>query len=59
MERAASSLLPHSLSMMLCDGVALKGCATLPEAYGEYLEDYYGRAYGQAMRQIDEEVALM
>jgi hypothetical protein len=28
MEHAGSSLLPHSLSMMLCDGVALKGCAT-------------------------------
>jgi hypothetical protein len=30
MERAASSLLPHSVSMMLCDSIALKGCATHP-----------------------------
>jgi hypothetical protein len=28
MERAGSSLLPHSVSMMLCDSIALKGCAT-------------------------------
>jgi hypothetical protein len=30
MERAGSSLLPHSVSMMLCDSIALKGCATHP-----------------------------
>ena len=30
MERAGSSLLPHSLSMMPCDSIALKGCATRP-----------------------------
>jgi hypothetical protein len=30
MEHASSSLLPDSVSMMLCDGVALKGCATRP-----------------------------
>ena len=30
MERAGSNLLPHSVSMMLCDSVALKGCATRP-----------------------------
>jgi len=28
MERAGSSLLPHSVSMMLCDSTTLKGCAT-------------------------------
>jgi hypothetical protein len=28
MERAGSSLLPHSASMMLCDSTAFKGCAT-------------------------------
>ena len=28
MERAGSNLLPHSVPMMLCDSVALKGCAT-------------------------------
>jgi hypothetical protein len=30
MERAGSSLLPHSVSMMLCDSITLKGCATRP-----------------------------
>lgn len=30
MERAGSSLLPHSVSMMLCDSIALKGYATRP-----------------------------
>jgi len=30
MERAGSSLLPHSVSMMLCDSIALKGCPTRP-----------------------------
>jgi hypothetical protein len=30
MERAGTSLVPHSVSMMLCDGIALKGCATRP-----------------------------
>jgi hypothetical protein len=30
MERASSSLLPHSVSMMLYDSIALKGCATRP-----------------------------
>ena len=30
MEGASSSLLPHSVSMMLCDSIALKGCATRP-----------------------------
>jgi hypothetical protein len=30
MERAGSRLLPHSVSMMLCDSIALKGCATRP-----------------------------
>lgn len=28
MERAGSSLVPHSVSMMLCGSIALKGCAT-------------------------------
>jgi hypothetical protein len=30
MERAGSSLVPHSVSMMLCDSIALKGGATRP-----------------------------
>ena len=30
MERAGSSLLPHSVSMMLCDSIALNGGATRP-----------------------------
>jgi len=30
MERASSSLLPHSVSMLLYDSIALKGCATRP-----------------------------
>jgi hypothetical protein len=30
MERVGSSLLPYSLSMMLCDSIALKGCANKP-----------------------------
>jgi hypothetical protein len=30
MQRVGSSLLPYSVSIMLCDSIALKGCATRP-----------------------------